>query len=157
MESPKTKLIAKNRKAYHEFQILERYEAGIVLQGTEVKALREGKANLKDSYAEIREGEVYLVKTHIGHYSAGNMFNHEPERVRKLLLHRREIRKLFSRVAERGLTIVPLSIYFKSGRAKVEIALARGKKIYDRRRDIEERERKREMAREFREKERWGS
>ncbi len=155
MNASSHKILARNRKAFHEYEILERFEAGLVLLGTEVKALREGKVNLKDAYGDIRGGEVFVVKMHIGPYSAGNVFNHEPERPRKLLLHRREIRKLIGRVSERGFTLVPLSLYFKRGIVKLELGLARGKKIYDRRKDIEERERKRELAREFREKEKW--
>jgi len=151
-----SKLIAKNRKAFHEFEILDKLEAGITLLGTEVKALREGKINLKDSFAEIREGEVYLVNLHIGPYSAGNVFNHEPERPRKLLLHKQEIKRLIGKVAEKGFTLVPLSLYFKKGIVKVELGLARGKKVYDRRKEIEERDRKRDIEREVRERQRRG-
>ena len=147
------KIIAKNRKAFHFFDVQERIEAGISLVGTEVKALREGKLNLKDAFAEFRGGELFLLNAHIGHYSAGNIFNHEPERPRKLLLHRREIRKLIGKVAERGFTLIPVSMYFKAGLVKVELGLAKGKKVIDRRRDIEERERKRDLDREVRERE----
>ena len=156
MSKNQSKLIAKNRKAFHEFEILDKLEAGITLLGTEVKALREGKINLKDSFAEIREGEVYLVNLHIGPYSAGNVFNHEPERPRKLLLHKQEIKRLIGKVAEKGFTLVPLSLYFKKGIVKVELGLARGKKVYDRRKEIEERDRKRDIEREVRERQRRG-
>jgi SsrA-binding protein len=121
-----------------------------------VKALREGRLNLKDSFAEIRKGEVYLLKVHIGQYTAGNIYNHEPERVRKLLLHRREIKRLIGKVAERGFTLIPLSMYFKDGIVKVELGLARGKRVIDRRKDIEERQRKRDQEREIREREKRG-
>ncbi|MBA4378517.1 MAG: SsrA-binding protein [Gemmatimonas sp.] len=127
------KIIAKNRKAFHEFEILDRWEAGIVLQGTEVKSLRAGKCNLGDAYAEIRDGEAWLVKVHIGPYDQGNRANHDPFRRRKLLLTRREIRKLRPRLEEKGLTLVPLSMYFKHGLVKVEFGLGRGKKLHDKR------------------------
>ena len=155
MKSDSRKIIAKNRKAFAEYEILERFEAGIALVGTEVKALREGRINLKDSFADIRRGEIFLVNAHIGQYSAGNIYNHDPERPRKLLLHRREIRKLIGKVSERGFTLIPLSVYFLRGLVKVEIGLARGKKVYDRRKDIEERDRARDMEREIREKIKW--
>jgi len=150
------KIISKNRKAFHFYEIIDRFEAGIALVGTEVKALREGRLNLKDSFAEIRKGEVYLLKVHIGQYTAGNIYNHEPERVRKLLLHRREIKRLIGKVAERGFTLIPLSMYFKDGIVKVELGLARGKRVIDRRKDIEERQRKRDQEREIREREKRG-
>ena len=127
------KIIAKNRKAFHEFEILDRLEAGLVLQGTEVKSLRAGKCNLGDSYGEIRSGEVWLVKMHIGPYEQGNRENHDPFRRRKLLLTAREIRKLKPRLEEKGLTLVPLKIYFKRGLAKVELGIGRGKKLHDKR------------------------
>ncbi|HPF34050.1 MAG TPA: SsrA-binding protein SmpB [Candidatus Krumholzibacteria bacterium] len=127
------KSIAKNKKAFHEFEILDRWEAGLVLLGSEVKALRAGRVNLGDSYAEIREGEAWLVKTHIGPYEMANQQNHEPFRRRKLLLNRREIRKIRPKLEEKGLTLVPLSIYFKKGIAKLELGLARGKKLHDKR------------------------
>ena len=126
-------LVAKNRKAFHDYEILDRFEAGILLMGTEVKALREHRVNLKDSYAHISDGEVWLENCHISPYSHGNMQNHDPLRSRKLLLHRREIDKLTGDTLKSGLTIVPLSIYFKRGKAKIEIGLARGKKLYDKR------------------------
>jgi SsrA-binding protein len=132
-ENPNDRLIARNRKARHDYEILETYEAGMVLVGTEVKSLRDGRVNLTDSYAEVRDGEVFLRNLHISAYTQGNRFNHEPLRVRKLLLNRREIRKLIGRTVEKGLTLVPLSLYFKRGRAKCELGLARGKKSYDKR------------------------
>lgn len=143
------KIIAQNRKARHDYEILDAYEAGIALQGTEVKALREGRANLKDSYARVEGGEVFLYKAHISEYTQGNRFNHDPERRRKLLLHKYEINRLRGRVEERGLTLIPLKLYFKKGRAKIEIGIARGKKHFDKRRDIAERDARREMEREF--------
>jgi SsrA-binding protein len=127
------KIIASNRRARHEYHILDTWEAGIVLQGTEVKALREGRCNLGDAYGEIRDGEAWIVKMHIGPYEQGNRMNHEPFRRRKLLLSRREIRKIRPRIEERGQTLVPLRIYFRKGLAKLEIALARGKKLHDKR------------------------
>jgi SsrA-binding protein len=127
------KIIAKNRKAFHEYEILDKWEAGIVLQGTEVKSLRAGKCNLGDAYAEIRDGEAWLVKVHIGPYDQGNRANHDPFRRRKLLLTRREIRKLRPRLEEKGLTLVPLSMYFKHGLVKVEFGLGRGKQLHDKR------------------------
>ena len=122
-----------NRKAYHDYQILDTFEAGIVLQGTEVKSLREGKVNLKDSYGLVKNGEVWLLNCHISHYSHGNRMNHDPVRTRKLLLHRSEIRKLIGKTTERGMTLIPIKIFFQRGRAKCEIALAKGKKLYDKR------------------------
>jgi len=127
------KIIASNRRGRHEYEILETWEAGLVLQGTEVKALREGRVNLGDAYGEIRDGEGWIVKMHIGPYEQGNRENHEPFRPRKLLLHRREIRKLVPKLEEKGLTLVPLRLYFRDGRAKVELGLGRGKKLHDKR------------------------
>lgn len=143
-------VITNNRKARYEYTILETYEAGISLHGTEVKSLRDGRVNLADSYGGIDHEEVYLYNLHISPYEQGNVFNHDPTRKRKLLLHRGEIRKLVGRVVERGFTIVPLKLYFKRGRVKVELALARGKKEYDRRDAITEREAQRDMARTLR-------
>jgi SsrA-binding protein len=139
--------IANNRKARHEYDILEVLEAGLVLRGTEVKALRTGQVSFKDSFATIRNNEAWLRGCHISPYSHGTDANHEPERDRKLLLHRNEIARLMGKVAERGLTIVPLRLYFKQGRAKVEIGLARGKKLHDKRSSLREREVAREMDR----------
>ena len=141
------KLIAQNRKARHDYEIMDSFETGIVLKGTEVKSLRAAKVNLKDSYATIEGGEVVLYNLHISPYEAANRYNHEPERPRKLLLHRSEIRRLVGRTEQKGLTLVPLKLYFKQGRAKVELALARGKRQYDRRQDIARREMQRDIER----------
>jgi len=138
------KLIASNKKALHDYFVLQKEEAGIELTGTEVKSLRDGKANLKDSYVGFERGEAYLLSAHISPYSHGNIANHDPERKRKLLLHKREIEKLHAQVMEKGLTVVPLRMYFKKGRVKVEIAVVRGKKLYDKR----ETEKRRELDRE---------
>jgi SsrA-binding protein len=143
------KIIAINRKARHDYEILESFEAGMALTGTEVKSLREGRVNLKDSYARVENGEVFLVNSHISPYSHGNIQNHEPLRERKLLLHKSEIKRLRGKTEERGLTLVPLKIYFVQGRAKVELALARGKKQYDKREQIKRRDADREIEREF--------
>jgi SsrA-binding protein len=128
---------------------MDTWEAGIVLQGTEVKSLRDGKANLKDSYARVEKGEVFLYQLHISPYDKGSFANHQPLRVRKLLLHKKEIKKLTGRVEEKGLTLIPLKVYFKNGKAKVEIALARGKRQYDKRAAIAKRDSDREMERDF--------
>jgi SsrA-binding protein len=141
------KNITVNRKARHEYTILQTYEAGIVLVGTEVKALRQGKANLVDGYAKIENGEVWLVSVHISEYTQGNINNHDPVRDRKLLLKSSEIRKLIGKTKEKGLTLVPLRLYFKNGKVKVELALAKGKKVYDKRRDIAKRDFQREQER----------
>jgi len=141
------KLIAENRRARHEYHFLERVEAGLALQGSEVKSLRQGQAVLQRAYADPRGGELWLVGLHIPPYEQASQ-PHDPDRDRKLLLHRREINKLSSQVAERGLTLVPLRLYFKNGRAKVELALARGKEQRDKRRDVAERETKRRLERE---------
>jgi SsrA-binding protein len=148
------KVIATNRKAFHNFSILETYEAGLVLKGTEVKSLREGQVNFKDCYATIDDGEAWLVGCHISPYHHGSDANHEPDRRRKLLLHKREISRLLGKVAERGLTLVPLRLYFKGGRAKIELGLARGKKLHDKRASIRERESRREIEKESRARER---
>ena len=141
------KPIAENRKARHDFQLLERYEAGIVLTGTEVKSLRDGGATLQQAYADIRGDEVWLIGAHIAEYGQGNVNNHEPDRDRKLLLHRREIASLHGKVRERGLTLVPTRLYFKDGRVKVELGVCKGKTGVDKRDHIAEREAKREMDR----------
>jgi SsrA-binding protein len=143
------KNIAVNKKARHEYTIIQTYEAGIVLQGTEVKSLRLGKANLVDSYANLKNGEVWLVGAHISVYEQGNINNHEPTRTRKLLLNKSEIRKLIGKVKEKGLTLIPLRLYFKEGKAKVELALAKGKKVYDKRESIAKRDLQREQERRF--------
>ncbi len=148
------KVIATNRKAFHHFTILETFEAGLVLRGTEVKSLREGQMSFKDAYATVENGEAWLLGCYIAPYHHGSDANHDPERKRKLLLHRREIERLLGKVAERGLTLVPLRLYFKEGRAKLELGLARGKKLHDKRATIREREVRREMAKEARAHER---
>jgi SsrA-binding protein len=147
MKEDQTKLITSNRKARHEYEILDTFEAGLVLQGTEVKALRDGKASLAEAYARLEGDEVWLVGAHIPEYRHGNRQNHDPTRARKLLLHRTEIERLRGKVVEKGLTLVPLRLYWKQGRAKIEIALGRGKKSYDRRDDVARREAQREMDR----------
>jgi SsrA-binding protein len=144
------KLVASNRKARHNFDILETHEAGLVLQGTEVKSLRDGRADLKESYARIEGGEAWLVGCHISPYAQGNRANHDPLRPRKLLLHKKEITRLLGKIMEKGLTLVPLRLYFKDGRAKVELGLARGRKTLDKRHAIREREERREMDRAIR-------
>ncbi|MBI1387119.1 MAG: SsrA-binding protein SmpB [bacterium] len=144
---PEHKNAAQNRKARHEYHILETFQAGIALQGTEVKSLRQGKANLQDSYASIEKGEIYLLDCHISPYEQGNIYNHDPRRPRKLLMHKMEIIRLFSKVQQKGYTLVPLKIYFVRGKAKVDIALAQGKKLYDKREDIKRRDIDREMER----------
>ena len=148
-ESQEEKNVTVNRKARYEFAILQTLEAGIVLQGTEVKALRQGKANLVDSYAQLMKNEVWLVGAHISEYTQGNINNHDPIRTRKLLLNRIEIRKLIGKVKEKGLTLVPLRIYFKNGKVKVEIALAKGKKVYDKRETIAKRDFNRDQERKI--------
>jgi SsrA-binding protein len=140
-------LVAQNRRARHDYHIEDTFEAGLVLAGTEVKSLREGRASLIDGYAAVNDGEVWLHNVHIPQYTQGTWTNHEPRRPRKLLLHREQIRKLTAKTQESGLTIVPLSLYFKDGYAKVEIGVARGKKTYDKRHSIAEREAKRDAAR----------
>ena len=142
--------IATNRQAGFRYHLLEKWEAGLVLTGTEVKALREGKAQIKDGYAAVRDGEVWLYNVHIPPYGPAARDNHDPERARKLLMHRREIERLIGKTRERGLTLVPTRLYFRDGRAKVEIALARGKDVADKRQTIKERELRREMERSLR-------
>jgi len=142
--------IARNRQARHRYHLLEQWEGGLVLQGTEVKSLRDGKATIKDGYAAVRDGEVWLHNVHIPPYAPASRENHEPERPRKVLMHRREIERLIGKTREKGLTLVPTRLYFKDGRAKVEIALAKGKDVGDKRQSIKEREMKREMDRAVR-------
>jgi SsrA-binding protein len=144
------KFICQNRKARHDYHILDSMEAGIALKGTEVKSLRAGNANLKDAYARIDNEEAFLFNLHISPYEEGGRFNHDPTRPRKLLLHKSEIRKLFGRVQMKGLTLIPLSLYFSKGRVKVELGIARGKKSFDKREDVAERDAKREMERAVR-------
>jgi SsrA-binding protein len=143
------KIVAQNRKAQSQYFIEETYEAGIALQGSEVKALREGRVSLRDGYAQIENGEVYLLNVHISPYAHGNRFNHDPLRPRKLLLHKREIKKLIGKVQQKGYTLIPLSIYFRRGKAKVELALARGKKVYDRREELKRKALEKEFERDY--------
>lgn len=145
--APGEEIVCVNRQARHNYFIDETYEAGLILVGSEVKSLRDGKANLVDSYARIQKGEAYLVNTHISPYAGANRFNHEPTRTRKLLLHAREIDRLTGKTKERGLTLIPLKIYFKNGRAKVELGLARGKKLYDKRETLKRKIAQREVER----------
>jgi SsrA-binding protein len=142
-----TKLIAENRRARHEYELLDRYEAGLVLTGTEVKSLREGRVTLQRAFGDLRGLEVWLVGAHIPEYAQGNLANHDPDRDRKLLLHRREIGSLVGKVQEKGLTLVPTKLYWKDGRVKVELALARGKATRDRRRELAERDARRQIER----------
>ena len=143
------KLVANNKKAYHDYFIDDIYEAGIVLHGTEVKSLRMGKCSIKESFIRIENGEVFVYGMHISPYEKGNIFNKDPLRVKKLLLHKMEINKLTGKVAEKGCTLVPLQVYFKDGKAKMEVGLARGKKLYDKREDIAKKDVKRQTEREF--------
>lgn len=143
------KLIANNKKAYHDYFIEDKYETGIELYGTEVKSIRMGKCSIKESFVRIENGEVYVYGMHISPYEKGNIFNKDPLRQRKLLMHRREIDKLLSKIKEKGLTLVPLQVYFKGSLVKVEIGLARGKKLYDKRDDIAKKDARREMERSF--------
>ena len=151
MASDGIKIIAKNRKAHHDYFIEETYEAGIVLTGTEVKSIRLGKVNLKDSYADVKQGEVYLHNMHISPYEKGNIFNSDPTRDRKLLLNRREINKLIGYIQQRGYSLIPLQIYLARGLVKVQLAVAKGKKLYDKRSDVAKRDAQRSMERAFRE------
>ena len=148
-ESSGNKLIANNKKAYHDFFIDDKYETGIELFGTEVKSIRMGKCSIKESFVRIEKGEVYIYGMHINPYEKGNIFNKDPLRVRKLLLHKTEINKLAAKIAEKGYTLVPLQVYFKGSLVKVEIGLARGKKLYDKRDDIAKKDQRREVEREF--------
>ena len=144
-----TSLIANNKKAFHDYFIEDKYEAGIALAGTEVKSLRLGKCSIKESYVRVEHGEVLVYGMHISPYEKGNIFNKDPLRVRKLLLHRYEIRKIESKLKEKGLTLIPLQVYFKDSLVKVELGLARGKKLYDKREDIAKKDQRREAEREF--------
>lgn len=146
------KVIAQNKKAYHDYFIEDTYEAGIVLQGTEIKAIRAGRVNLKDSYAQIKSGEVFLVGMHISPYEQGNRYNHDPERTRKLLLHKKEIDKLTGETKVTGYSLVPLKLYLKNGFAKVLLGLAKGKKNYDKRESLKQKEAKRDIERAFRDR-----
>ena len=149
MAKEQTKLIANNKKAYHDFFILDTYEAGIALHGTEVKSLRMGKCSIKESFIRIENGEMFAYGMHISPYEKGNIFNKDPLRVKKLLLHKYEINKLAGKLAEQGYTLVPLQVYFSKGRAKMEIGLAKGKKLYDKRQDIAKKDQRRENERDF--------
>jgi SsrA-binding protein len=143
------KLVANNKKAYHDYFIEEKYEAGLVLHGTEVKSLRMGKCSIKEAFIRIENGEVYAYGMHISPYEKGNIFNKDPLRPKKLLLHKQQIRKLIGSSAEKGYTLVPLQVYFRDGRAKIEIGLARGKKLYDKRQDIAKKDQRREAEKEL--------
>lgn len=147
MRSKGTKKIAENRKAHHDYFVLESYEAGIELVGTEVKSIRQGAVNLKDSWCSIDHGELFVRGMHISPYEKGNIFNRDPLRVRKLLMHKREINKLFGTVKQDGLSLIPLSLYFKDSRVKVQVGLCKGKKLYDKRQDAANRDAKREIDR----------
>jgi len=151
-EAPKTRLICENRKARHEYHFLELLEAGIELQGTEVKSLRLGKGNIQDAFAKVEDGEMRIYNMHISPYEMGNRFNHEPKRPRRLLLHKQEISRLYAKVREKGLTIVPTRVYFNHGKVKVEIALAQGKKLFDKREDLVARAMKRDTERALKER-----
>jgi SsrA-binding protein len=148
-ENSSERIIVTNRKASHDYFILDRYEAGLVLKGTEVKSLREGNANLQDGYAVIRGGELWLVGMHISPFEKGNINNHDPRRDRKLLMHKKEILRIMQKISEKGLTLVPLKIFFKKNLVKVEVGLARGKKSYDKREAIAKRDAERRMRREY--------
>jgi SsrA-binding protein len=149
---PGEQIVCVNRQARHNYFIDETYEAGLVLVGSEVKSLRAGQANLKDSYARIQKGEAFLLNAHVSPYPGANRFNHDPTRTRKLLLHRREIERLTGKTKERGLTLIPLKVYFKNGRAKVELGLARGKKLYDKRETLRRKVAQREVERSLKER-----
>ena len=143
------KLIANNKKAFHDYFIDETYEAGVALHGTEVKSMRMGKCSIKEAFIRIENGEVFVYGMHVSPYEKGNLFNKDPLRVKKLLMHKYEINKLSAKIAEKGYTLVPLQVYFKEGRVKVEVGLARGKKLYDKRADIAKKDQRRETEREF--------
>lgn len=144
------KIVCQNKMARINYEITDTFEAGIVLVGTEVKSLRDGRANLKDSYAQVQDEEVYLYDLHISPYTFGNRYNHDPLRTRKLLLHKREIKRLYGKTKERGFSLIPTKMYFKNGKIKVEIGLGRGKKLYDKREDLKRREDQRDIERHFR-------
>jgi len=141
-----------NRKAFHDFEILEKFEAGLMLQGTEVKSVRGGRVSFKDSYAKVLDSALWVVNLHINEYDHGSAWNHDPVRPRKLLLHKREIKRLIAKIEEQGLTLVPLSLYFKNGYAKLELGLARGRKLYDKRKEIAKRDVNRDIQRELKDK-----
>ena len=143
------KLVANNKKAYHDYFIEEKYEAGIVLHGTEVKSMRMGKCSIKEAFVRVENGEVFVYGMHVSPYEKGNIFNKDPLRVRKLLLHKQELNRMAGKIAEKGYTLVPLQVYFKDGKAKVEIGLAKGKKLYDKRHDIAKKDQRREAEKEL--------
>lgn len=149
MAKEEMKLVANNKKAYHDYFIEEKYEAGLVLHGTEVKSLRMGKCSIKEAFIRIENSEVFIYGMHVSPYEKGNIFNKDPLRVRKLLLHKQQIRKLIGNSSEKGYTIVPLQVYFRDGRAKIEIGLAKGKKLYDKRQDIAKKDQRREAEKEL--------
>lgn len=146
-DNDKVKIIVTNRKANFQYEIIDKFEAGLVLSGTEVKSLRDGKANLQESFAKIRNGEIWLLNCHISEYKFGNLNNHEPTRPRKLLFHKYQIKKIKTSLEQKGLTLVPLKLYFKNSKVKAEVALARGKKLYDKRETIKKREQERNINR----------
>lgn len=147
MEKKNKKIISNNRKAFHDFTIFDKYTAGIVLMGTEIKSIRKGAVNLKDSFAKIEDGEIFLYNCHISPYEQGNRYNHEPERVRKLLLNKKEIEKMLGKIKKEGYTIIPLELFLINGFAKLEIGLAKGKKLYDKREDLAKKSQNRDMQR----------
>ncbi len=149
MAKEEMKLVANNKKAYHDYFIEEKYEAGLVLHGTEVKSLRMGKCSIKEAFIRIEDGEVYAYGMHISPYEKGNIFNKDPLRAKKLLLHKQQIRKLIGSIAEKGYTLVPLQVYFRDGKAKIEIGLDKGKKLYDKRQDIAKKDQRREAEKEM--------
>ena len=149
-KSSQQKIISKNKKALFNYFIDETYETGIVLKGSEIKSCREGKVNIKDGYAKIKNGELYLINTHISPYIHANQFNHDPLRERKLLLHKREIKRLIGKIQEKGMTLIPISMYLKNGKAKIELGLAKGKNLYDKRESIKRKTEDRELERSFR-------
>ncbi len=151
-DAPRIKLISTNRRAAHEYHLFDRYEAGVALVGTEVKSLRRKAASLQDAYGAVEGEEIFLYNCHIAPYEQGNRFNHDPRRRRRLLMHKREILRLKGRILEKGLTLVPTRLYFKNGRVKLELALARGKKLYDKRADVAKRDAKREVERALRQR-----
>ncbi|MGA1846517.1 SsrA-binding protein SmpB [Deferribacter abyssi] len=146
------KVLTTNKKAFHDYEIIEKYEAGIVLKGTEVKSAKNGRINLRDSFIRIKDGEAFLLNCHISPYEQGNIMNHDPKRTRKLLLHKREIERLAGKVQEKGLTLVPLKVYLKNNLVKIEIALAKGKKLYDKRETIKKKDLEREISRTLKNK-----
>ena len=149
MAKTEKKLIANNKKAYHDYFILEKYEVGLVLHGTEVKSLRMGKCSIKESFIRVEDGEMYIYGMHISPYEKGNIFNKDPLRPRKLLMHKKEIQKMVGKIAQKGYTIVPVEVYFKGSLVKVQVALAKGKKLYDKRQDIAKKDQRREAERDF--------